>query len=129
MVWDKPYFVEEIEEILAKDPDCDTFPDNGNAYECESQEDFDALKKSFKEETIGLLSKPDSINVDGYLIKSGLFHRSKNKILVWSSINSGYSDEYGSHSYDEMILEIATDYNDPSKGEIQLRSISQQSSF
>jgi hypothetical protein len=127
--WDKPYFVEQIEEILESDPDADEFPDNGNEFEVASQEDFDELKKSFKEDVLEILNNPESIDISSYLIKSGLFHKSKNKVLVWSSIYSNYSDEYGSHSYDEIILEIQSDYNDPSKGEIQIRSISQQSSF
>lgn len=129
MGWDKPYFVEEIDEILEADPDTDEFPDNGNDYECDSQENFDELKKSFKEGMLKILNKPDSINVDRYLIKSGVFHKTKRKILLESGICSGYSDEYGSHSYDETILEISNAHNDPTKGIVTIRDITQQSSF
>lgn len=76
---------------------------------CTTNEQFEAAKSKFIEEIkfLGIAFEKGEFRGAKFTAK-GFLHKSARHILEESEICSGYSRQYGSHSYDELCIRLVS---------------------
>lgn len=104
---------------------------NGDRYAkywiIQTKKEFDKIKLDFINKLTNLDNSIEGlIKRNVQLTSKGLLHKSKRYILIESGIVTGYTSEHGSHSYDEVCLNLSTNGN---KSKLIISELGFQSSF